>query len=102
MGVDVYVFEYALSGDAQQCFEALLPLSVCLELEEEKEMTVRVSREGKGHGLQFSADDEWHSVDEITGADSIVEKCLWVFEAKVCVQCQDEMEFTLLVYKATT
>merc|ERR1712013_238415 len=97
--LDVYQFVYALNGEGEQCLEVLSPMSVCLELDEE-EMTVRVSRGGDERGLKFSDDEDWHTVDEITAADTVLEKCVWMFEAKVCVQCQDETEFTLLVHKA--
>merc|ERR1712087_740407 len=92
--VDVYEFVVGGGHGEEQCLEVLWPMTVCLSVHDE---TVHVSRNEEVRELNFSHDEDWHQVEARTGGgSSVVEKCVWAFEAKVCVQCQDRSEFTLL------
>lgn len=108
--INIYEFIYDdIAQEEQQCFDHLIPFGICLSINDENEMIVNIENKdfdiNNQFSFNFSNDADWNEIDEITineekdDNNNVIEKCVRLFETKICMHCENDTEWKLLLYK---
>jgi len=106
--VNVYEFVYdeetRREGGEEQCFTFLQPFEICLDLNAQHNMIVNIKNEEfveSVFSVDFSNDADWNEVNEIVKdrQRNVIEKCVRLFEAKMCVHCENDTQYKMLLYR---
>ena len=102
--INVYEFIYDIDDNNEKCFNYLEPFTICLNINDKNEMIVIIENEDSDfeHNFNFSNNADWNEIDEIKidkTNKNLVEKCVRLFETKICMHCENDSQWKLLLYK---